>query len=145
MRKILYILTLLLFSFSFSFAQEGDNDENTGKLKERFREYMQQRLGLSKKEADKFFPVCLRYFNEIKKTNEEFKGDKLLRQQKIIEVKLKFREQFRQTITEKLDRVDPDKVDRAATEFRQILKEEAVKRNLRIRRNEIPQKIDMLQ
>jgi len=145
MKKIFYILFLSLLSFSFSFGQETDNEEAAGKLRERFREYMQQRLGLSKKEADKFFPVCLRYFNEIKKTNEEYKGDKLVRQQKVIEVKLRFREQFRQTVSERLDRVDPDKVDKAAGEFRKIVTEEAGKRNLRLRRNEASKKIERIQ
>ncbi|MBL7752104.1 MAG: hypothetical protein SFU20_03150 [Chitinophagaceae bacterium] len=134
MKKILYILGMLLFSFSALHAQdEGDEDAN-GKVKERFREYMQQRLNLSKDEADRTFPLFLRYFNEIRQARREFPNDQLKQRQRVIEIKLRYREQFRQTVKERPERVDPDKVEKAAVEFRKALKDEAERRNLQIRR-----------
>ncbi|MBI1343218.1 MAG: hypothetical protein GC171_09805 [Terrimonas sp.] len=134
MKKILFIFGVLLFSFSFVHAQDESNDEANGKVKERFREFMQQRLNLSKEEANRAFPLFLRYFNEIRTTNQQFRDDKLVRQQKIIEIKLRFRDQIRQTIKDRPERMDPEKVDRAVIEFRQALKDEAGKRNLQLRR-----------
>lgn len=134
MKKILSILGMLLFSFSALHAQdEGDEDAN-GKVKERFREYMQQRLNLSKDEADRTFPLFLRYFNEIRQARREFPNDQLKQRQRVIEIKLRYREQFRQTVKERPERVDPDKVEKAAVEFRKALKDEAERRNLQIRR-----------
>lgn len=133
MKKILYILGLLLFSFTTLQAQEGDDDAN-GKVKERFREYMQQRLNLSKEEADRTFPLFLRYFKEIRLARQEFPNDQLKQRQRVIEIKLRYRDEFRQSVKERPERVDPDRVEKAAIEFRQALKVEAEKRNLNIRR-----------
>lgn len=133
MKKIIYILGLLVFSFTALHAQEGDDDAN-GKVKERFREYMQQRLNLSKEEADRTFPLFLRYFNEIRLARREFPNDQLKQKQKVIEIKIRYREEFRQSVKERPERVDPDRVEKAAIEFRQALKVEAEKRNLQIRR-----------
>ncbi len=134
MKKILYILGMLLFSFSALHAQEEGDDDANGKVKERFREYMQQRLNLSKDEADRTFPLFLRYFNEIRQARKEFPNDQLKQRQRVIEIKLRYREQFRQTVKERPERVDPDKVEKAAVEFRKALKDEAERRNLQIRR-----------
>lgn len=134
MKKILYILGMLLFSFSALHAQEEGDDDANGKVKERFREYMQQRLNLSKDEADRTFPLFLRYFNEIRQARKEFPNDQLKQRQRVIEIKLRYREQFRQTVKERPERVDPDRVEKAAVEFRKALKDEAERRNLQIRR-----------
>ena len=64
-------------------------------------EYIQKRLSLSKSEADKFGPVFLDYFNQLRKTNQEYKGDKLVLQQKIVEWKLNYRNQFKNIVGEK--------------------------------------------
>lgn len=134
MKKILYILGMLLFSFSALHAQEEGDDDANGKVKERFREYMQQRLNLTKDEADRTFPLFLRYFNEIRQARREFPNDQLKQRQRVIEIKLRYREQFRQTVKERPERVDPDRVEKAAVEFRKALKDEAERRNLQIRR-----------
>jgi len=135
MKKILYILSFLIFTFSFARAQdEQGGDENNGKLKERFKEYMQKRLDLSKDEAERAFPYFLRYLGEIKRAHTDFPNDALKRRQRIIEVKLRFRDQVRETVKARPERLDPDKVERAAVEFRKIVKDEADKRNLPIRR-----------
>ena len=79
----------------------AQDDDQSGKIRERMTEYIQKRLSLSKPEADKFGPVFLDYFNQLRKTNQEYKGDKLVLQQKIVELKLNYRNQFKTIVGEK--------------------------------------------
>ncbi|MER3464600.1 MAG: hypothetical protein C4329_09565, partial [Chitinophagaceae bacterium] len=96
MKKILSILSFLLLLTSSSFAQ----DDPGAKIRERMQEYLQQRLDLSKSEAERFGPVFLNYFNELRKTNQEFRGDPLVRQQKIVDLRLRYRDQFKNIMGE---------------------------------------------
>ena len=64
-------------------------------------EYIQKRLSLSKPEAEKFGPVFLDYFNQLRKTNQEYKGDRLVLQQKIVELRLNYRNQFKTIVGER--------------------------------------------
>jgi len=96
MKKILLILSFFtVISFS-SFAQDDG-----GRLQDKMTEYIQQKLGLSKPEADKFSPVFLDYFRDLRKTNQDFRGDRLVLQQKIVELRLRYRDQFKPIIGEK--------------------------------------------
>ena len=99
MKKILYILSFCLLTASASFAQ--DDDGQGAKIRERMTEFIQKRLGLSKPEAERFGPVFLNYFNELRKTNQEFRGDRLVLQQKIVELRLNYRNQFKTIVGEK--------------------------------------------
>ena len=92
MKKILYILGFFVLTATTSLAQD---DVQGGKIRERMTEYIQKRLGLSRSEADRFGPVFLNYFNELRKTNQEFRGDRLILQQKIVELRLNYRDQFK--------------------------------------------------
>ena len=101
MKKWLVILTLLIAPCISVFAQEEvPNQEPEGRLQQRMREYIQDKLRLSKKETDKFSPVFMRYFRDFAKTHRENRSDKLILQQKIIELRLKYRDEFRQVIEE---------------------------------------------
>ena len=82
-----------------SFAQ--DDDDQGSRVRERMTEYIQKRLSLSKSEADKFGPVFLDYFNQLRKTNQEYKGDRLVLQQKVAELKLNYRNQFKTIVGDK--------------------------------------------
>jgi hypothetical protein len=97
MKRILYILGLFMAITTATYAQ----DDNGNKIQERMNEYVQKRLGLSKAEAEKFSPVFQDYFNELRKTNTEFKGDRLVLQKKIVDVRLKYRNQFKGIVGEK--------------------------------------------
>lgn len=99
MKRILYILGLFMAITTASYGQ--DEDGNGTKIQERMNEYVQKRLGLSKAEAEKFSPVFQDYFNELRKTNQEFKGDRLVLQKKIVDVRLKYRNQFKNIVGEK--------------------------------------------
>ncbi|MGN6164522.1 MAG: hypothetical protein ACTHOF_08275 [Flavisolibacter sp.] len=96
MKKIIYILSFLFVISATSYAQDKG-----GKLQEKMTEYVQQKLGLSKSEAEKFSPVFLDYFKDLRRTNQEFRGDRLVLQQKIVELRLRYRDQFKPIIGEK--------------------------------------------
>ena len=97
MKKILLILSFFtVISFS-SYAQDNDG----GRLQDKMTEYIQQKLGLSKTEADRFSPVFLDYFKDLRKTKQDFKGDRLVLQQKIVELRLRYRDQFKPIIGDK--------------------------------------------
>jgi hypothetical protein len=97
MKKILYLLSFFIVLSASALAQ----DDEGGKIPDRMREYLQKRLNLSKSEADRFGPVFLNYYNDLKKTNQEFQGDRLMKQQKMVDLKLRYREQFKNIMGEK--------------------------------------------
>jgi hypothetical protein len=98
MKKYLVILILLCTGIG-GFAQK-ENDDNGGKIRDRMVEYIQDRLGLSRKESEKFTPTFLKYFQEFRQVIRENKGDILKRQQKIIDLRIRYRDQFRQIMPE---------------------------------------------
>ena len=73
MKRIFYILGFSILISLSSFGQD-----NGSKLREKMTEYIQQKLSLSKSEAERFSPVFLDYFKDLRKTNQEFKGDRRL-------------------------------------------------------------------
>lgn len=100
MKKWLIILNLFLLP-AFAMAQEDDGPPDQGsKIQQRMTEYIQNKLGLSKKEAEKFSPLFLRYLHDFALTHREFKLDRLILQQKIIELRLRYRTEFRQILDE---------------------------------------------
>jgi hypothetical protein len=96
MKKIFYLFVFLFTINGASYAQD-----DVGKIRERMIEYIQEKLGLSKAEAERFGPVFINYFKELRRTNQEFKGDRLVLQQKIVELRLRYRDQFKPIIGEK--------------------------------------------
>ena len=96
MKKILYIL-FFFFAVQTTFAQ----DEQPGTLREKMVEYIQGKLGLDRAEAEKFQPVFLEYLKDLRKTNQENKGDRLVLQQKVAELRLRYRDQFKSIVGEK--------------------------------------------
>ena len=104
MKKLLIILSLLLVVSSRLFAQDDDDDQNEGneKIRDRMSEFIQKRLDLSKAEAEKFAPVFIKYFKEWRQTLRASKGlPGLDRQQRIVDLQLRYRNQFREIVGEK--------------------------------------------
>lgn len=95
MKKFLLILTLSLLAGSVSQAQDDGND----KIRDKMREFIQKRLNLNRDEAEKFTPVFIRYFREWRQNLRE--SDVLLREQKITEVKIRYRTEFREIVGDK--------------------------------------------
>lgn len=101
MKKYLYILSLVLFTSFSVFAQDEDaSDEQAGKIREKLTEYVQKRLSLSKSEAERFTPVFIRYFNDLRRTSQLNRNDLILRQQKVAELRLKYRDEFKPILGE---------------------------------------------
>jgi hypothetical protein len=65
------------------------------------REFIQKRLSLSRNEAERFTPVFIRYFREWKQTLQETRGDVLIRQQKVVDLRIRYRTEFRDIVGEK--------------------------------------------
>jgi hypothetical protein len=133
MKKGLIIMFIFLLRSFVLIAQneEAGPPSQESKIQERMREYIQDKLGLSKSEAERFTPVFVRYFREFVQVHRAFKPDKLLMQQKIIELRIKYRAEFRQI----MDETRANKVYRYEDEFRQeairILKENQRERPFR--------------
>jgi len=101
MKRFLLILNLLFVTAPFLFAQDDENDGND-KIRDKMNEYIQRRLNLNDDEAKKFTPVFLRYFNEWRQTIRENKDlPKLDLQQKVVDLRLKYRVQFRDLLGER--------------------------------------------
>lgn len=98
MKKLLYIL---IFSFTLQTAFAQDEQPGAARLKEKMVEYIQNKLGLNKTEAERFQPVFMDYLRQLRQTKQEHKDDKLVLQQKVIETRLRFREQVKPIIGEK--------------------------------------------
>ncbi len=100
MKRLLLISGLFLFMCVSGSAQQ-QQEEAGSKIREKMTEYLQKRLRLSNTEADKFSPVFLKYFMEARNAQRSFQNDPLIRQQKIIELRLHYRDEFRDIMGEK--------------------------------------------
>ena len=134
MKKWLLIFSLFFLSGA-AFAQNDEGQPEGSKIQERMREYVQNKLGLSRAEAERFSPVFVRYMKEFAQTHRSNKGDRLVLQQKIIELRLRYRGEFRQI----MDEQKANRVYKIEDDFRQevvrILKENKREHNPAVRRN----------
>ena len=97
MKNFLFILTFALLTGFSSKAQSDEHD----KIRDKMTEFIQKRLDLTRNEAERFTPVFIRYFREWKQTLVENRNDGLVRQQRIIELRLRYRTEFRDIVGEK--------------------------------------------
>lgn len=95
--KKYFLILILFFTGLATSAQQGDDK---GKIRDRMNEYIQDRLGLSRREAEKFSPIFLRYFQEFRQIHRENKPDPLLLKQKVIDLRIRYRTEFRQIMDE---------------------------------------------
>jgi hypothetical protein len=96
MKKILFILSLFLITSNAVMAQDDDD-----RIRDKMREYIQQRMRLNQGEAEKFTPIFIRYFREWRTTLRENRTDKLILQQKVVEIRLRYRNEFRDIVGER--------------------------------------------
>jgi len=121
MKKFLLILTLgLLTAFAAKAQEQDDND----KIRDKMREFIQRRLNLSKNEAERFTPVFIRYFREWRQTLRENKEDILERQKRIVDLKIRYRNEFKEIVGEKRS----NEVFKRQEEFVKIITEQAKNR-----------------
>ena len=101
MKRLLIILSLFMLASVRLVAQEEEDNGNE-KIRDKMSQFIQERLGLSKSEAEKFSPVFLRYFREWRTTLKTTKDQPvIIRQQKIVDLRLRYRDEFKQIIGEK--------------------------------------------
>ena len=98
MKKILYTF---MFLFGLTTAAVAQNDQEGGKIREKMVEYIQEKLDLTKVESEKFIPLFINYFKELRQTNQQYKDDRLVLNQKIADLRLRYRDQFKAIIGEK--------------------------------------------
>lgn len=105
-------------------AQDHDDIETNEKIRDKMNEYIQKRLDLNDAESKKFSPVFLSYYKEWRQTLQQNKGTdkKLERQQKVVELRLKYRPQFQAIVGEKKVLKVYDFQDRFILEMRQLQK-----------------------
>ncbi|MER3498229.1 MAG: hypothetical protein C4308_06105 [Chitinophagaceae bacterium] len=94
MKKLL-IIFLLIFGGLHSFAQDDDNE----RIRDKMKEFIQRRLNISRAEAGRFAPIFVRYFREWRTTLRET-PDILLRQQRVAELRMRYREEFKPILGE---------------------------------------------
>ncbi|HRF17743.1 MAG TPA: hypothetical protein PK977_06225, partial [Chitinophagaceae bacterium] len=95
-----WLIILFLIPGVATMAQNDEPTPQEGKIQERMREYIQNKLNLNRNEADRFTPVFVRYFREFAQTHRQNRGDRLVLQQKIVELRLRYRGEFRQILDE---------------------------------------------
>ncbi|MBE2230556.1 MAG: hypothetical protein IAE96_07940 [Chitinophagaceae bacterium] len=128
MKRCLLILTLL-FSSSFLLQAQEDEEARLGKLQEKMQQYIQKRLNLTKGEAEKFSPIFMRYISELRKAHQENRTDRPMQQLKMAEVRVRYRNEFRQVIDEQR----ANKVFQYEKEFQEIVKREIIERRMQNR------------
>lgn len=129
MKKYLLILTLLFGTVFTGYSQEDETDPRMGKLQEKMQQYIQKRLNLTKAESEKFSPIFVRYITELRKVHQENRADKVTLQLKAAEVRVKFRDEFRQVLDDKR----ANKIFVAEKEFVEVVKNEMEERRLQRR------------
>jgi hypothetical protein len=136
MKKYFIILCLSLLSAVTVFGQDDDNadGDKAGKLQQRMKEYVQKRLGLSKAEAEKFTPIFFRYIIELRRTHRENRTDRPMLQMKVGELKVRFRNEFKQI----MDEQRANKVYEYQREFEEKIKLEILERRQERRQGKIP-------
>jgi hypothetical protein len=99
--SFLSVLLLGLMSLSPSQAQppmgtaDGPPDGMTGKrIADRMAIFIGKKMRLSDQERDGFTPVFLRYENEYRETLRNHRQDRLLLQQRLIELQIRYRKEF---------------------------------------------------
>ncbi len=95
MKKLVFILSLFFITGFIAKAQDNGADE---KIRDKMREYIQKRMALTKNESEKFTPVFVRYFKEWRTTLRENRGPKLDLQQKIVDLRLRYRTEFKEIL-----------------------------------------------
>lgn len=104
MRRLL-LLIFFLASGLLIWAQPPGPPEEQGepdpKLPERMSQYIQTNLEMSETEKEKFDPAFKQYMRDLGKAHRENRGDRLVMQQQMIELRLRYRKDFRQWLGDK--------------------------------------------
>lgn len=122
MRKFLLILFLFISSAYICNAQRGGDEKiNTVKIA-----YITNQLNLTPAEAQKFWPIYNRYFNEVKKAKQQNPDDVVAFQEKLVNIRKKYKADFKDVLGSD-ERVN--KVYTAEAKFISLLRDELKNRH----------------
>lgn len=99
MKQILYIFCF--FALGLTASAQNEEARDGARIRERMSLYIQKNLSLDESESARFAPVFMSYFNELRQINQTYKGDRLVLQQKIVDLRIRYRDQFKPIIGEK--------------------------------------------
>ncbi|RTL57099.1 MAG: hypothetical protein EKK37_13690 [Sphingobacteriales bacterium] len=120
MKKYLLITFLFIAAFTQLKAQQDDPEENA-KIEALKIAFISKKLDLSPEEAQRFWPVYNQYFKEmrqlIKDQKESDKDDVLDKEQKVIDLRKRYRDQFIKIVGQQR----MNKLFNAERDFRRIL------------------------
>lgn len=124
MKQFLLICSLFLAGSLNLFAQDELDKDSDETIRKKMTEYIIKRLDLKDDESKKFTPVFSDYYKEWRKTLQQFRGPdkKLERQQKVVELRLKYRPKFQGIVGEKRGARVYDLQDRFVQEMRMVQK-----------------------
>lgn len=128
MKKILFILSLFLVISNAAKAQDEE------KIRDKMREYIQQRMRLTSNEAERFAPIFLRYFREWRTTLRDNQGDRLILQQKVVELRIRYRTEFKEILGERRSNEVYVHQEKFIKELKDIIRQERIQ-NRPLRRN----------
>ncbi len=107
MRRILFFLLLILSGLSVWSQPPGpppppdEQGPPDPKLPERMSQYIQTSLEMTPAEKEKFDPAFKQYMRDLAGVHRQNRGDRLVMQQQMIELRLRYRKDFRQWLGDK--------------------------------------------
>ncbi len=93
MKKIYLSVSFLIFLNYFCIAQPPGSRIEVVKVA-----YITRQLNLTQEEAEKFWPVYNSYFAEIKQARLQNRNDEVAYEEKVVEVRKKYKENFRKIL-----------------------------------------------
>lgn len=130
MKATFSIFAALMLGFATQAQIQPDRASRSAEIKKiqaMEMAFITKELNLSPEEAQKFWPVFNQYRNELKgMANERKTGDQLEKQQKMLDIRKKYREDFTKVMSH--DRAN--KVFGAEEEFKSLVRREFQKRQM---------------
>jgi len=123
-KKFTLILVLFINNYYFCFSQPPQDIKRADSVQ---IEYLTKELELTPDESEKLWPVYNSYKNEIRNIRKEEKGDQIVLEEKVLNVRKKYKDDFRQVLG------SDERVNRlfvAEKNFTELLRKELMKRHL---------------
>src|SRR5215216_2768267 len=115
MKKIILLISMIVWSAGFVLAQEGNGPPEGGKLKAYQIAFLTKKLNLTPEEAQRFWPVFNKYEDEIRTTRQQNKqAPQVELEEKMLNVRKKYFDEFSRV----LNRERADRVFKADKEFK---------------------------
>jgi len=124
-KKFTLILVVFLNISYFCFAQGSQSTKKADSVQV---EYLTKELQLTSEESEKLWPVYNNYRNEIKAIRKEDQNDQIILEEKVLNIRKKYKDDFK-SILGTDERVN--KLFVAEKNFREMLRKELIKRNIK--------------